>query len=71
MDGRLFKSYRPEYLQLLFERVGFQQIGRWDSGDALGRTGTRWYTLDLKTGAAQFIGTIGTSEAIRAVALEP
>ena len=33
--------------------------------------GTRWYTLDLKTGTAQFIGTIGTSEAIRAVALEP
>jgi hypothetical protein len=33
--------------------------------------GTRWYTIDLKTGAAQFIGTIGTSEAIRAMALEP
>jgi Domain of unknown function (DUF4394) len=33
--------------------------------------GTRWYTLDLKTGAASFIGTIGTNEAIRAMALEP
>jgi hypothetical protein len=33
--------------------------------------GTRWYTLDLKTGAAQFIGTIGSKEAIRAVAMEP
>ncbi len=33
--------------------------------------GTRWYTIDLKTGAAQFIGTIGTSEAIRAMAMEP
>ena len=33
--------------------------------------GTRWYTLDLKTGAAQFIGTIGSSEPIRAVAMEP
>lgn len=33
--------------------------------------GTRWYTLDLKTGAASFIGTIGTQEAIRAMALEP
>jgi Domain of unknown function (DUF4394) len=33
--------------------------------------GTRLYTLDLKTGAAQFIGTIGTSEGIRAMAMEP
>ncbi len=33
--------------------------------------GTRWYTIDLKTGAANFIGTVGTKEAIRAMALEP
>ncbi len=33
--------------------------------------GTRWYTLDLKTGAARFIGTIGSGESIRAMALEP
>jgi Domain of unknown function (DUF4394) len=33
--------------------------------------GVRWYTLDLKTGAARFIGTIGSGESIRAMALEP
>ena len=33
--------------------------------------GTRWYTIDLKTGAASFIGTIGANEPIRAMALEP
>jgi hypothetical protein len=33
--------------------------------------GTRLYTLDTKTGQATFIGTIGVSEAIRAMALEP
>ena len=44
-DGRLFKSYAPEYLQLLFERLGFQQIGRWNTDDMLGRAGTSWYTL--------------------------
>ncbi len=33
--------------------------------------GTRWYTIDLKSGAAKFIGTIGTKEGIRAMALEP
>ena len=47
-DGRLFKSYAPEYLQLLFERIGFQQVGRWDTEDALARAGTRWYTLLLE-----------------------
>ncbi len=33
--------------------------------------GVRWYTLDLKTGAAQFVGTIGGGESIRAMAMEP
>ena len=33
--------------------------------------GTRFYTLDLKTGAAKFIGTVGTNEGIRGLALEP
>jgi hypothetical protein len=33
--------------------------------------GVRWYTLDLKTGTARFIGTIGGGESIRAMALEP
>jgi SAM-dependent methyltransferase/5-methylcytosine-specific restriction endonuclease McrA len=51
-DGRLFKSYAPGYLQLLFERIGFQQVGRWDTEDALARAGTRWYTLlfELRAG---------------------
>ena len=54
VDGRLFKKYPPDYLQLLFERVGFQQIGRWDTKDALGRAGTEWYTLlfELRAGGA-------------------
>lgn len=52
--GRLFKAYRPEYLQLLFERVGFQLIGRWESDDGLGRAGTSWVTLlfELRAGGA-------------------
>lgn len=63
-DGRLFKSYRPEYLQLLFERVGFQQIGRWDSGDALGRTGTRWYTLLFELRAGGSVRAVDQIEGI-------
>lgn len=33
--------------------------------------GVRWYTLDLNTGEARFIGTIDTRESIRAMAMEP
>ena len=52
--GRLFRPYAPEQLQLLFERIGFQMIGRWDTDDALDRTGTRWHTilLELQAGSA-------------------
>jgi len=50
--GRLFEPYAPGELQLLFERMGFQQIGRWSNQDALGRVGTKWVTmlLELRTG---------------------
>ncbi|WP_284620648.1 methyltransferase domain-containing protein [Aquabacterium humicola] len=50
--GRLFMPYRAEFLQLLFERLGFQMIGRWDDEDALGRGGVRWFTLlfELRAG---------------------
>lgn len=39
--GRLFQPYVPEELQLLFERLGFQLIGCWDTEDVLQRTGMR------------------------------
>ena len=32
-NGRLFSSYPSEYVQLLFERLGFQLIGRWETED--------------------------------------
>lgn len=47
-NGRLFKAYTAEEIQLLFERLGFQLIGRWDTEDALARSGTSWYTLLLE-----------------------
>jgi SAM-dependent methyltransferase len=50
-QGRLFQPYVPEELQLLFERLGFQLIGRWDTQDVLQRVGTQWVTmlLELRT----------------------
>ncbi len=40
--GRLFKPLHPEYLQLLFERLGFQMLRRWEEPDRLGRPEIRW-----------------------------
>ena len=53
-NGRLFKAYGPDELQLLFERLGFQLIGRWETDDALQRTGMRWFTLllELRSGGS-------------------
>ena len=44
-NGRLFVPIVPESLQLLFERLGFQRIGKWEDADALGRPGVSWTTL--------------------------
>jgi SAM-dependent methyltransferase len=51
-NGRLFKRYDPDEIQLLLERIGFQQIGRWETADALQRAGTRWVTqlFELRSG---------------------
>lgn len=52
VHGRLFKPYTAGYIQLLFERLGFQLIGSWETDDALQRAGTRWTTLlfELRAG---------------------
>jgi SAM-dependent methyltransferase len=44
-QGRLFVPLVPESIQLLFERVGFQRIGRWEDEDFLARPGFTWTTL--------------------------
>lgn len=43
--GRLFTPLEPDYLQLLFERVGFYVIQRWRSADSLDRPGHTWCTF--------------------------
>ncbi len=42
--GRLFNSVKPEYLQLLFERLGFSIIGKWKTEDST-RPGYSWFTI--------------------------
>lgn len=43
--GRLFTPLSPDYLQLLFERIGFQLLEKWESTDATAREGHVWCTF--------------------------
>lgn len=51
--GRLFKPLHPEYLQLLFERLGFQMLHRWEDEDRLGRPGIRWSSFLFELDSAR------------------
>lgn len=44
-DGRWHNGVGPDELDLLFVRIGFHRIERWDEDDALGRPERRWTTL--------------------------
>lgn len=52
-NGRLFKTYPPGYLRLIFERLGFNLIDQWGNSDAMNRQGIEWVSLlfQLKSGA--------------------
>jgi 2-polyprenyl-3-methyl-5-hydroxy-6-metoxy-1,4-benzoquinol methylase len=45
--GRLYTTLIPETMELLFERLGFERLGRWDDLDSLGRPGISWTTMLL------------------------
>jgi SAM-dependent methyltransferase len=40
--GRLFKTYSPGYLRLIFKRLGLTLIDQWESEDAMKRQGVGW-----------------------------
>ena len=52
-SGRLHTKLVPAALELLFERLGFQRIGRWEDEDTLGRPGITWTTLLFVLGSDQ------------------
>lgn len=43
--GQLFTPLPPDYLQLLFERIGFQLLEKWESPDTTARQGHSWCTF--------------------------
>jgi len=44
-DGRLFQPFPPDYLVLLFERLGFAKLRHWETPDVAGRAGISWVTF--------------------------
>jgi SAM-dependent methyltransferase len=47
-NGRLFKTYSPGYLRLIFERLGFTRIDQWENEDAMKRQEVEWVTMDFQ-----------------------
>lgn len=47
-DGRLHNGVGPDEAEILFHRVGFDDVERWENEDALGRADFRWTTLLLR-----------------------
>jgi 2-polyprenyl-3-methyl-5-hydroxy-6-metoxy-1,4-benzoquinol methylase len=43
--GRLFTTLISDAVGLLFERLGFQRIGKWEDDDSMGRPNVKWTTL--------------------------
>lgn len=63
-NGRLFNSIRPEYLELLFERLGFVVIDKWDSADALQRMGYSWCTILFQLSNAGLLRPLDQIEGV-------
>lgn len=63
-DGRLFNGITPENFQLIFERIGFSLISRWDNDDSLVREHRKWATLLFSLRNSSEIRPIDTIESI-------
>ncbi len=62
--GRLFLRYEADYLQLVFERIGFKLIGKWEDNDGLGRENYSWTTLLFQSETSQGIRPIDKIEGV-------
>lgn len=54
VHGRLYNGVTPENLGLIFERLGFRLLNRWDDNDSLNRNYRKWavmlFTLENEEG---------------------
>lgn len=62
--GRLFAPHNPDCLRLLFERIGFRTIGRWEDKDGLDRKDIAWATMLFQLEQSSNIRPIDQIEGI-------
>jgi len=62
--GRLYNQVQPDYLRLLFERLGFSVIGNWRSDDALQRKGYSWSTIAFRLRHSGILRPIDKVESV-------
>lgn len=62
--GRLFNQIQPEYLRLLFERLGFVVTACWKSDDALHREGYSWFTIGFRLRNSAVLRPIDIVESV-------
>jgi hypothetical protein len=62
--GRLFTTLIPDAVELLFERLGFQRIGKWEDPDSLGRPGVTWTTMLFDLRSDQVLRPIDQIEGV-------
>jgi SAM-dependent methyltransferase len=63
-NKRFFNGITPEHYQLIFERIGFTLINRWDSDDSLGRDYRKWATLLFVLRDSKEIRPLDTIESV-------
>ncbi|RZJ06391.1 MAG: DUF4394 domain-containing protein, partial [Haliea sp.] len=70
--GQLFTvgSLKMPFTTAAFDIQALSDVA-FASLNSSGGGASRWVTIDLQTGAARSLGTIGGGEAVRAIALEP
>lgn len=64
VNGRFFNGVTPEELQLLFERIGFNLLNRWDNSDSLNREHRKWATMLFELESATGTRPIDTIESV-------
>lgn len=63
-DGRLFNGITPENFQLIYERIGFSLVSRWDNNDSLGREHRKWAVMLFKLESDSGTRPIDTIESV-------
>jgi len=63
-NNRLFNRITPENFQLIFERIGFKLINKWEDKDSLNRNHRKWSTMLFTLENTQGTRPIDTIESV-------